>query len=326
MDSGTHFALRRCRHFACKCWRREACSFWCGCALLSGKGEPERWQALIAGPTQGHPILSKFNARHSSHRPYLHSCRGRSKRGKRHPNFPWRGGLWRNYRIEEVALPEAWHRDPRLVWEFYSMRRRVASSAKPNPAHFALAKLENTLQDRLFVCTQNVDSLHEQSGSRNVVHMHGELFKSRYDTCSLPPFDDMNLYEPPTEIPQCKCGGKIARFARTSAGLAKCRLNWIESTTRWSDARSSWLWEHRVSWSPPPASSHKSMVGHGRSTWDQRSLRTYPRSRKATWGRRVNALAIGWVVGIDTLNYLVDGLRTQQFCCIYCIGGLVQEA
>src|ERR1035438_8147366 len=64
---------------------------------------------------------------------------------------------------------------------FYSMRRRVASPAKPNPAHFALARLEDVLQDRLFVCTQNVDSLHEQAGSRNVIHMHGEPFKSRCD-------------------------------------------------------------------------------------------------------------------------------------------------
>ena len=55
------------------------------------------------------------------------------------------------------------------------MRRRVASAAKPNPAHFALANLEDALQERLFVCTQNVDSLHEQAGSRNAAHMHGEL-------------------------------------------------------------------------------------------------------------------------------------------------------
>src|SRR5208282_1737771 len=125
------------------------------------------------------------------------------------PTFRGVGGLWRNYRIEEVASPAAWRRDPRLVWEFYSMRRRVASAAKPNPAHFALAKLENTLQDRLFVCTQNVDNLHEQAGSKNVVHMHGELFKSRCDTCSRPPFDDTNVYEPPAEVPRCECGGLI---------------------------------------------------------------------------------------------------------------------
>ena len=125
------------------------------------------------------------------------------------PTFRGMGGLWRSYRIEEVASPEAWNRDPRLVWEFYSMRRRVAAAAKPNPAHFALAKLENALQDRLFVCTQNVDSLHEQAGSRNVIHMHGELFKSRCDTCSRAPFDDTNLYEPPAEVPRCTCGGGI---------------------------------------------------------------------------------------------------------------------
>ncbi len=125
------------------------------------------------------------------------------------PTFRGVGGLWRNYRIEEVASPRAWHRDPQLVWEFYSMRRRVASAAKPNAAHFALAKLEDALHDRLFVCTQNVDNLHEQAGSRSVVHMHGELFKSRCDTCSRAPFDDTNLYEPPAEVPRCKCGGRV---------------------------------------------------------------------------------------------------------------------
>jgi NAD-dependent deacetylase len=125
------------------------------------------------------------------------------------PTFRGVNGLWRNYRIEEVASPEAWHRDPRLVWDFYSMRRRVASVAKPNPAHFALAELEDTLQDCLFVCTQNVDSLHEQAGSGNVVHMHGELFKSRCDSCNRPPFDDTNLYDPPADVPRCECGGRI---------------------------------------------------------------------------------------------------------------------
>jgi NAD-dependent deacetylase len=125
------------------------------------------------------------------------------------PTFRGVGGLWRNYRIEEVASPVAWKRDPRLVWEFYSMRRRVASAAQPNPAHIALAKLEDVLQDRLFVCTQNVDSLHEQAGSKNVVHMHGELFKSRCDTCSRAPFDDSNLYEPLAGVPRCECGGRI---------------------------------------------------------------------------------------------------------------------
>ncbi|SPF41024.1 NAD-dependent protein deacylase [Candidatus Sulfotelmatobacter kueseliae] len=125
------------------------------------------------------------------------------------PTFRGVGGVWRNYRIEEVASPYAWQRDPRLVWEFYSMRRKVASAAKANPAHFVLAKLEQTLGERLFLCTQNVDNLHEKAGSCRVIHMHGELFKSRCDTCHRPPFDDSHLYEPPAEIPRCPCGGQI---------------------------------------------------------------------------------------------------------------------
>jgi NAD-dependent deacetylase len=125
------------------------------------------------------------------------------------PTFRGEGGLWRSYRVEGVGTPEAFRRDPRLVWEFYSMRRRVAAAAKPNPGHVAIAKLEGVLQDRLFLCTQNVDNLHEQAGSRRVTHMHGELFKSRCDTCQRAPFDDTNMYEPPAEIPRCECGGRI---------------------------------------------------------------------------------------------------------------------
>jgi NAD-dependent protein deacetylase/lipoamidase len=125
------------------------------------------------------------------------------------PTFRGVGGLWRSYQIEEVASPYAWRRNPRLVWEFYSMRRRVAAEAKPNPAHLALAKLEQSIGDRLFLCTQNVDNLHEQAGARSVVHMHGELFKSRCDSCNRAPFADTKTYEPPAELPRCECGGRI---------------------------------------------------------------------------------------------------------------------
>lgn len=125
------------------------------------------------------------------------------------PTFRDAGGLWRNFRFEEVASPHAWRRDPRLVWEFYSMRRRRAAAAAPNPAHRALAELEAALGERLFLCTQNVDNLHEQAGSRRVLHMHGELFKSRCDTCRREPFQDTDTYEPPAGIPRCRCGGLI---------------------------------------------------------------------------------------------------------------------
>ena len=125
------------------------------------------------------------------------------------PTFRGAGGLWRSHRIEEVASPHAWRRDPGLVWEFYSMRRRVAAAARPNAAHLALARLEQSLSDCLFLCTQNVDDLHEQAGSQRVVHMHGELFKSRCDRCNRQPFHDTNTYDPPVEIPRCECGGRI---------------------------------------------------------------------------------------------------------------------
>src|SRR5262245_12278528 len=99
------------------------------------------------------------------------------------PTFRGVDGLWNGYRIEEVASPLAWARDPELVWKFYSMRREVARKATPNPAHHALADLETRLGDRFYLCTQNVDDLHEQAGSERIVHMHGELFKSR---CARP--------------------------------------------------------------------------------------------------------------------------------------------
>jgi NAD-dependent deacetylase len=125
------------------------------------------------------------------------------------PTFRDAEGLWRNYRFEDVASPHAWQRDPRLVWDFYSMRRRVAAAAKPNPGHFALAALELSLSGRFFLCTQNVDNLHEQAGSRRILHMHGELSKSRCDSCSRPPFEDSSLHEAPTKLPRCSCGGTI---------------------------------------------------------------------------------------------------------------------
>ena len=99
------------------------------------------------------------------------------------PTFRGVSGLWRGYRVEEVASPEAFSADPALVWQFYSERRQRHATVKPNPAHFALAELEQWLGDRFFLCTQNVDSLHEQAGSQRVVPMHGRIMWSR---CSDP--------------------------------------------------------------------------------------------------------------------------------------------
>jgi NAD-dependent deacetylase len=125
------------------------------------------------------------------------------------PTFRGEGGIWRQRRAEEIASPAAWRDNPRFVWEFYSMRRRKASEVTPNPGHIALAALEDEIGDRLFLCTQNVDNLHEHAGSRAVIHMHGELFKSRCESCSRPPFDDAQTYEPPAPLPRCDCGALI---------------------------------------------------------------------------------------------------------------------
>lgn len=118
-------------------------------------------------------------------------------------------GLWEGHRVEDVASPEAWARDPELVWRFYSLRRKAAAAAGPNPAHLALAALERSLGERFFLCTQNVDDLHERAGSRRLVHMHGELFRSRCARCTRPAFADKRLYESRAEHPRCECGGRI---------------------------------------------------------------------------------------------------------------------
>ncbi|KFI33905.1 hypothetical protein CG51_03265 [Haematobacter missouriensis] len=84
-------------------------------------------------------------------------------------------GLWEDHRIEDVATPEAFTRNPRLVQDFYNDRRRTSRAAVPNLAHAALARLEAMLPGEVMIVTQNVDTLHERAGSRNVLHMHGSL-------------------------------------------------------------------------------------------------------------------------------------------------------
>lgn len=87
------------------------------------------------------------------------------------------GGLWEGYNIEDVATPEAWISNRAQVLEFYNMRRRQSGKAKPNPAHYAVAELEEKYE--VTVVTQNVDSLHEKAGSSNVLHLHGRLDQAR---------------------------------------------------------------------------------------------------------------------------------------------------
>ncbi len=90
-------------------------------------------------------------------------------------------GLWENHRIEDVASPEGFARDPELVQNFYNQRRRqlLSDEIKPNAAHRALATLEQKFAGDVLLITQNIDNLHERAGSKNVLHMHGELLQMR---------------------------------------------------------------------------------------------------------------------------------------------------
>ena len=128
------------------------------------------------------------------------------------PTFRGADGLWRGHPVQDVATPEAFHADPEMVWQFYSERRKRHATVSANPGHFALAKLEQALGDRFFLCTQNVDSLHEQAGSQRMVHMHGRLMQTRCsrEGCRSKPYDDERLYLKRTEIPTCpECGALV---------------------------------------------------------------------------------------------------------------------
>ena len=99
--------------------------------------------------------------------------------------FRGAGGLWEGHRVEDVATPEAFARDPVLVHRFYNLRRRQLHdpAIRPNPAHQALARLESEWPGEVLVVTQNIDDLHERAGSRHVLHMHGELRRVRCVAC-----------------------------------------------------------------------------------------------------------------------------------------------
>lgn len=126
------------------------------------------------------------------------------------PTFRAEDGLWAGHSVEEVCTPEAWHRNPEKVWKFYVERREAGVVAQPNPAHVALAVLEAALGDRFFLCTQNVDDLHERAGSKRMLHMHGELSMARCEReCGRPPVVDHALYRSLAEVGRCPCGGRL---------------------------------------------------------------------------------------------------------------------
>jgi len=122
------------------------------------------------------------------------------------PTFRGAGGLWRQYRPEELATPEAFARNPRLVWEWYDWRRQIIAQARPNAGHHALVRLEQS-KPQYALITQNVDGLHERAGSRNLIKLHGDIWIVRCLSCGRQQRDErVPLPELP---PRCTCGGLL---------------------------------------------------------------------------------------------------------------------
>lgn len=100
------------------------------------------------------------------------------------PTFRGAEGLWKNFRAEELATPEAFRRDPALVWEWYNWRKRLISEKEPNAAHYAMTKIAQKLPDLLSV-TQNVDGFHAFAGLSGILEMHGNIFRARCTSCRM---------------------------------------------------------------------------------------------------------------------------------------------
>ncbi|WP_028878072.1 Sir2 family NAD+-dependent deacetylase [Terasakiella pusilla] len=118
--------------------------------------------------------------------------------------FRCEGGIWAQVDLEDVATPEGFQRNPKMVQDFYNARRAqlVEEKPQPNPGHLALAKLERDWPGRVLIVTQNIDNLHEEAGNKNIIHMHGELLKITCTQCdSVRPWDqDLHI---DTSCPSC---------------------------------------------------------------------------------------------------------------------------
>ena len=122
------------------------------------------------------------------------------------PTFRASDGLWEGHRIEDVASPFGFQRDPRLVWDFYNARRANVKTVTPNPGHHALVALGDRFGPNFTLVTQNVDGLHRVAGSRNLLEIHGSLYRTRCTGCRA--VADRGL-DPLPELPHCECGALL---------------------------------------------------------------------------------------------------------------------
>jgi NAD-dependent deacetylase len=158
------------------------------------------------------------------------------------PTFRGAGGYWRNYKAEELATPEAFERDPLLVWDWYEMRREACAKAQPNPAHDTIALMESYYPN-FFLITQNVDGLHTRAGSKKLVQIHGDIFSARCMKCkNIFELWDIPLKDKPPKCPKCHSISRphIVWFGETYFPgvlegchnyLSKCDLIWVIGTS-----------------------------------------------------------------------------------------------
>lgn len=119
------------------------------------------------------------------------------------PTFRGKDGLWKTYRAEELATPAAFHHDPKLVWEWYDWRRGIIGSKEPNPGHKVLARWEKIFSDFSLI-TQNIDGLHEKSGSKKILELHGNIWKLRcMEEGTITENHESPLKEIPPHCPEC---------------------------------------------------------------------------------------------------------------------------
>ena len=180
-------------------------------------------------------------------------------------------GIWAKFDPMKLATPEAFAADPETVHAFYNMRRRNLLQAEPNPAHFALARLEVALAERgghLFLCTQNIDDLHERAGSKRVLHMHGELLKARCIWCEAVTEwrDDLGRED---ACPSCgRMGGMrphVVWFGEMPLSMDGIEAGLMGPTCSWQSAPRVRSTRRRASWPKPELPGS----GHARSTWSR---------------------------------------------------------
>ena len=142
------------------------------------------------------------------------------------PTFRGKDGLWRTYRAEDLATPEAFERDPRLVWEWYNWRRELIAAKRPNPAHHAVVELEQRCQNFRLI-TQNVDGLHRDAGSRKLSEIHGNIWMVRCTVCRHV-FENRDV--PVQILPKC----------HDCAGLLRPHIVWFGESLAAEDLRRSY--------------------------------------------------------------------------------------